>query len=34
MAARLAFVSFALAVAGLLLAELIARRMHILLGRA
>jgi molybdate transport system permease protein len=34
MAARLAFVSFALAVAGLLLAELIARRMHMLLGRA
>ena len=34
MAARLAFVSFALAVAGLLLAEVIARRMHILLGRA
>ena len=32
-AARLAFVSFALAVAGLLLAEVIARRMHILLGR-
>lgn len=34
MAARLAVVSFALAVAGLLLAEVIARRMHILLGRA
>ena len=34
MAARLAFVSFALAVTGLLLAEVIARRMHILLGRA
>ena len=34
MAARLAFVSFALAVAGLLLAEVIARRMHRLLGRA
>ncbi|MCZ8150513.1 MAG: molybdate ABC transporter permease subunit [Roseomonas sp.] len=33
-AARLAFVSFALAVAGLLLAEVIARRMHMLLGRA
>jgi len=33
-AARLAFVSFALAVAGLLLAEVIARRMHTLLGRA
>jgi molybdate transport system permease protein len=33
-AARLAFVSFALAVAGLLLAEVIARRMHLLLGRA
>jgi molybdate transport system permease protein len=33
-AARLAFISFALAVAGLLLAELIARRMHMLLGRA
>jgi molybdate transport system permease protein len=33
-AARLAFVSFALAVAGLLLAEVIARRMHRLLGRA
>jgi molybdate transport system permease protein len=32
-AARLAFVSFLLAVAGLLLAELIARRMHRLLGR-
>ena len=34
MAARLALVSFALAVAGLLLAEVIARRMHTLLGRA
>ena len=33
-AARLAFVSFSLAVAGLLLAEVIARRMHRLLGRA
>jgi molybdate transport system permease protein len=33
-AARLAFVSFALAVAGLLLAEVIARRMHRLLGRS
>jgi molybdate transport system permease protein len=33
-AARLAFVSFTLAVAGLLLAEVIARRMHRLLGRA
>jgi molybdate transport system permease protein len=33
-AARLAFVSFTLAVAGLLLAEVIARRMHMLLGRA
>jgi molybdate transport system permease protein len=33
-AARLAFVSFALAVSGLLLAEVIARRMHLLLGRA
>jgi molybdate transport system permease protein len=33
-AARLALVSFALAMAGLLLAELIARRMHRLLGRA
>jgi molybdate transport system permease protein len=32
-AARLAFVSFALAVAGLLLAEVIARRMHRWLGR-
>jgi molybdate transport system permease protein len=32
-AARLAFVSFSLAVSGLLLAELIARRMHRLLGR-
>ncbi|MBP0464053.1 molybdate ABC transporter permease subunit [Roseomonas sp. PWR1] len=34
MAARLALISFALAVAGLLLAEVIARRMHLLLGRA
>jgi molybdate transport system permease protein len=34
MAARLALISFALAIAGLLLAELIARRMHRLLGRA
>jgi molybdate transport system permease protein len=34
LAARLAFVSFSLAVAGLLLAEVIARRMHRLLGRA
>jgi molybdate transport system permease protein len=34
LAARLAGVSLALAVAGLLLAELIARRMHLLLGRA
>jgi molybdate transport system permease protein len=34
MAARLALVSFTLAVAGLLLAEVIARRMHMLLGRA
>lgn len=34
MAARLAGISFALAMAGLLLAELIARRMHVLLGRA
>ncbi|WP_198378540.1 molybdate ABC transporter permease subunit [Neoroseomonas rubea] len=33
MAARLALISFALAVAGLLLAEVIARRMHLLLGR-
>jgi len=33
-AARLAMVSFALAMAGLLLAELIARHMHRLLGRA
>jgi molybdate transport system permease protein len=33
-AARLAFVSFTLAVAGLLLAEVIARRMHRLLGRS
>ncbi len=33
-AARLALVSFALAAAGLLLAELIARRMHLWLGRA
>ncbi|QYU71111.1 molybdate ABC transporter permease subunit [Leptolyngbya sp. 15MV] len=33
-AARLALIAFALAVAGLLLAELIARRMHRLLGRA
>jgi molybdate transport system permease protein len=33
-AARLAAISFALAVAGLLAAELIARRMHRLLGRA
>jgi molybdate transport system permease protein len=33
-AARLAFVSFTLAVVGLLLAEVIARRMHRLLGRA
>jgi molybdate transport system permease protein len=33
-AARLAAVSFALAVTGLLLAEVIARRMHLLLGRA
>lgn len=32
-AARLALVSFALAVSGLLLAELIARRMHLWLGR-
>jgi molybdate transport system permease protein len=32
-AARLALVSFALAISGLLLAELIARRMHLLLGR-
>ncbi len=34
MAARLAALSFALAVSGLLLAEVIARRMHRLLGRA
>ena len=34
MAARLAGISFALAIAGLLGAELIARRMHRLLGRA
>ena len=33
MAARLAALSFGLAMAGLLLAELIARRMHLLLGR-
>ncbi|MBR0652761.1 molybdate ABC transporter permease subunit [Roseomonas terrae] len=33
-AARLATISFSLAIAGLLLAELIARRMHRLLGRA
>lgn len=33
MAARLALVSFSLAVTGLLLAELIARRMHLWLGR-
>jgi molybdate transport system permease protein len=33
-AARLAGISFALAIAGLLLAELVARRMHRLLGRA
>lgn len=33
-AARLALVSFALALGGLLLAELVARRMHRLLGRA
>ncbi len=32
-AARLAFVSFTLAISGLLLAEVIARRMHLLLGR-
>lgn len=32
-AARLAMVSFTLAISGLLLAELIARRMHLLLGR-
>lgn len=32
-AARLALVSFTLAMSGLLLAELIARRMHLLLGR-
>jgi molybdate transport system permease protein len=34
MAARLALISFALAMGGLLLAELIARRMHVWLGRA
>ena len=34
MAARLAGLSFALAIGGLLLAEVIARRMHLLLGRA
>lgn len=33
MAARLALISFALAMGGLLLAELIARRMHVWLGR-
>lgn len=33
MAARLALVSFGLAISGLLLAEVIARRMHLLLGR-
>lgn len=33
-AARLALVSFALAVGGLLLAEVVARRLHLLLGRA
>jgi molybdate transport system permease protein len=33
-AARLALVSFALAAGGLLLAEVVARRLHILLGRA
>ena len=33
-AARLALISFSLAMGGLLLAELIARRMHLLLGRA
>ncbi len=33
-AARLALVSFGLAVGGLLLAELVARRLHLLLGRA
>lgn len=33
-AARLAFVSFALAVGGLLLAEVVARRLHLLLGRS
>jgi len=33
-AARLAGLSFALAIGGLLLAEVIARRMHLLLGRA
>lgn len=32
-AARLAFISFSLAMSGLLLAEFIARRMHLLLGR-
>ena len=32
-AARLAFISFGLAMTGLLLAEIIARRMHLLLGR-
>jgi molybdate transport system permease protein len=32
-AARLALISFTLAISGLLLAELIARRMHLLLGR-
>lgn len=32
-AARLALISFTLAMSGLLLAELIARRMHVLLGR-
>lgn len=32
-AARLAFISFSLAMSGLLLAEFIARRMHVLLGR-
>lgn len=34
MAARLALISFGLAMGGLLLAEVIARRMHLLLGRA
>jgi molybdate transport system permease protein len=34
MAARLALISFGLAMGGLLLAELIARRMHVWLGRA